>query len=83
MHITPSFFIVCRAFQGFGIKFILPNVMGIVGNIYLPGTQKKNMVISLIGACAHIGATYGMFWLGLIVHYSSTIGPGHFMHILY
>ncbi|SSD61947.1 related to Aminotriazole resistance protein [Saccharomycodes ludwigii] len=66
-----EFFIVCRAFQGFGIAFILPNVMGIVGNIYLPGTQKKNMVISLIGACAPIGATCGTFWSGLIAHYSS------------
>lgn len=61
-----EFFIISRAFQGLGIAFILPNIMGIVGNIYVAGTTRKNMVISLIGACAPIGATMGVLFSGLI-----------------
>ncbi|CEP61320.1 MFS transporter LALA0_S03e00232g [Lachancea lanzarotensis] len=61
-----NFFIVARAFQGLGIAFILPNVMGIVGNIYVPNTKAKNLVFSLIGSCAPIGATMGCVSSGLI-----------------
>ncbi|CCD24844.1 borate transporter NDAI_0E00280 [Naumovozyma dairenensis CBS 421] len=60
------FFIISRAFQGLGIAFILPNVMGIVGNIYKPDTQRKNIVISMIGASAPIGAFMGSLFAGLI-----------------
>lgn len=62
-----TFFIVSRAFQGLGISFILPNVLGIVGNIYKPGTLRKNMVISLIGMCAPIGALFGSLFAGIVV----------------
>ncbi|SCW03290.1 LAFE_0G07184g1_1 [Lachancea fermentati] len=61
-----NFFIVARAFQGLGIAFIVPNIMGIVGNVYVPGSKRKNMVISLIGSCAPIGATLGVVFSGLI-----------------
>lgn len=63
---SDTFFIVSRAFQGLGVAFILPNVLGIVGNIYIPGTFRKNIVISLIGACAPIGAALGSTFAGLI-----------------
>ncbi|CAR21953.1 KLTH0C03806p [Lachancea thermotolerans CBS 6340] len=61
-----DFFIVARSFQGLGIAFVLPNVTGIVGNIYKPNTKAKNMVFSMIGACAPIGATLGCLFSGLI-----------------
>ncbi|QLG70836.1 hypothetical protein HG535_0A07790 [Zygotorulaspora mrakii] len=73
-----KFFIVSRAFQGFGISFILPNVLGIVGNIYKPETKRKNMVISLIGMCAPLGATLGTFFSGLIVVKSERNWPWTF-----
>lgn len=53
------FFIISRAFQGLGIAFVLPNVLGIIGNIYVGGTFRKNIVISFVGAMAPIGATLG------------------------
>ena len=63
---SDTFFIVSRAFQGLGVAFILPNVLGIVGNVYVPGTFRKNIVISMIGACAPIGAALGSTFAGLI-----------------
>ena len=63
---SDTFFIISRAFQGLGIAFILPNVLGIIGNIYIGGTFRKNIVISFIGAMAPIGATLGCFFAGLI-----------------
>lgn len=62
-----TFFITSRAFQGLGISFVLPNLLGIVGNIYKPGTRRKNIVISLIGMCAPIGATFGGLFAGVVV----------------
>lgn len=73
-----TFFIVSRAFQGLGISFILPNVLGIVGNIYKPETRRKNMVISLIGMCAPLGALLGAFFSGLIVVRSEKAWPWAF-----
>ncbi|CCK72109.1 Atr2p KNAG_0J00260 [Huiozyma naganishii CBS 8797] len=63
-----AFFILCRAFQGLGIAFILPNVMGLIGNIYKANTLRKNFVISFVGMCAPIGAALGGVWSGLIAH---------------
>lgn len=63
---SDTFFIVSRAFQGLGIAFILPNVMGCVGNIYIPETHRKNIVIALISGCAPIGAFLGAIFSGLI-----------------
>lgn len=63
---SDTFFIVSRAFQGLGIAFILPNMMGCVGNIYIPGTHRKNIVIALISGCAPIGAFLGAIFSGLI-----------------
>lgn len=63
---SDTFFIVSRAFQGLGVAFILPNVMGCVGNIYIPETHRKNIVIALIAGCAPIGAFLGGIFSGLI-----------------
>lgn len=38
---SDTFFIISRAFQGLGIAFVLPNVLGIIGNIYVGGTFRK------------------------------------------
>lgn len=64
---SDAFFIVCRAFQGLGISLVLPNVMGLVGNIYHVGSLRKNIVISLIGCMAPLGLLFGGMWGGLIV----------------
>lgn len=63
---SDTFFIVSRAFQGLGIAFILPNVMGCVGNIYKPDSHRKNIVIALIAGCAPLGAFLGAIFSGLI-----------------
>ncbi|EJT42917.1 YMR279C-like protein [Saccharomyces kudriavzevii IFO 1802] len=62
-----SFFITCRAFQGVGIAFILPNIMGLVGHVYKVGSLRKSLVISVIGACGPTGALFGGVFGGLIV----------------
>lgn len=49
-------FIVCRALQGIGFAFIIPNGVGILGTVYANG-KRKNMAFSLFGAAAPVGAT--------------------------
>lgn len=49
-------FIVCRALQGIGFAFIVPNGMGILGSLY-PNGKRKNLAFSLFGAGAPVGAT--------------------------
>lgn len=39
-----QFFVIARAFQGLGLAFVLPNVMGTVSNVYIAGSIRKNMV---------------------------------------
>ncbi|CAI4049117.1 hypothetical protein N7582_004581 [Saccharomyces uvarum] len=70
-----AFFITCRAFQGLGIAFILPNVMGLVGHVYKVGSTRKNLVISFIGACAPAGGMFGGLFGGLIVNEDSEQWP--------
>lgn len=72
---SDAFFIVCRSFQGLGISLVLPNIMGLVGNIYKVGPLRKNIVISLIGCMAPVGATFGGLWGGLIVYEDPTQWP--------
>lgn len=70
-----SFFIICRAFQGLGVAFVLPNAMGLVGNIYKVGSLRKNVVISFIGMCAPTGAALGSVWAGMITYEDKTQWP--------
>ncbi|CEP60575.1 Amf1p LALA0_S01e14048g [Lachancea lanzarotensis] len=52
------FFNCCRAFQGLGPAFLLPNALGILGRTYEPG-RRKNLVFSLFGATAPSGFVLG------------------------
>lgn len=61
-----EFYIVARALQGAGLAFVLPNLMGIVGRIYQPGTHRKNMVFALIGMGAPLGGACGVLFSGII-----------------
>lgn len=61
-----NFYIICRAFQGSGMAFVLPNLMGVVGRVYKPGTQRKNTIFVLIGVAAPIGAGLTVLFSGLI-----------------
>lgn len=70
-----AFFIIARAFQGLGVAFVLPNTMGLVGNIYKVGSLRKNCVISFIGMCAPSGASLGAFWAGLITYEDKSQWP--------
>ena len=63
---TPTFFIVCRAMQGAGLAFVLPNVMGAAGRVYKPGSRRKHMVFSLIGLSAPLGGALGPIVAGWI-----------------
>lgn len=61
-----NFYIICRAMQGAGLAFVVPNLMGIVGRVYPAGSRRKNIVMSLVGACAPIGGGFGVLFSGLI-----------------
>lgn len=61
-----NFYIICRAFQGAGMAFVLPNFMGVVGRIYRPGSQRKSTIFVLIGVAAPIGAGLTVLFSGLI-----------------
>lgn len=66
-----EFYIICRALQGAGLAFVLPNLMGIVGRIYQPGTHRKNMVFALIGMGAPLGGACGVLFSGIITEETS------------
>ncbi|KAJ6014453.1 Major facilitator superfamily domain general substrate transporter [Penicillium herquei] len=52
------FFDICRAFQGIGPAFLLPNALAILGRTYPPG-PRKDMVFSIFGATAPGGFAIG------------------------
>jgi MFS family permease len=54
----PIFFDCCRAFQGLGPAFLLPNGIAILGRAYEPGVRKQ-MVFSAFGAMAPSGFIVG------------------------
>jgi MFS family permease len=49
---------ICRAFQGIGPAFLLPNALAILGCTYPPG-PRKDMVFSIFGATAPGGFAVG------------------------
>lgn len=59
------FFDCCRAFQGIGSAFILPNAIAILGRTYRPGCR-KNMVFSLFGAAAPTGFVLGAVFSSIL-----------------
>lgn len=58
VYSTPVFFDCCRAFQGIGPAFLLPNGVAILGRAYEPGVRKQ-MVFSAFGAMAPSGFLVG------------------------
>ena len=61
---TQLFFNFCRAFQGIGPAFLLPNALAILGWTYPPG-MRKNLVFSFFGACAPTGFLLGAVFSAL------------------
>ena len=64
-HLGPDFYVVARTFQGVGVAFILPNVLGAVGRVYKNGLRKK-IVFGLIGSAAPAGSWVGLTMSGVI-----------------
>jgi len=58
------FFDVCRAMQGIGPAFLLPNAIAILGRTYPPG-RRQEMVFSLFGATAPSGFNLGAVFSSL------------------
>ncbi len=52
------FFDICRALQGIGTAFLLPNSLAILSSAYPPG-RKKEMVFALFASMAPVGFTIG------------------------
>ncbi|CAG9977293.1 unnamed protein product [Clonostachys byssicola] len=59
------FFDICRAMQGIGPAFLLPNSIAILGRTYRPG-PRKNMIFSLFGATAPGGFSIGAAMASLL-----------------
>ncbi|KAJ5640716.1 Major facilitator superfamily domain general substrate transporter [Penicillium herquei] len=59
------FFDICRAFQGIGPAFLLPNALAILGRTYPPG-PRKDMVFSIFGATAPGGFAVGGVFSALL-----------------
>lgn len=55
----------CRAMQGIGPAFLLPNALAVLGRSY-PPTPRKDMAFSLFGLCAPSGFTLGAVFSALI-----------------
>ncbi|KAJ5935516.1 hypothetical protein N7466_005063 [Penicillium verhagenii] len=62
---NPRFFDCCRAFQGIGPAFLLPNAVAILGRTYPPG-ERKGMVFCMFGAVAPGGFIIGATLSSLI-----------------
>lgn len=79
---TVDFFIVSRAFEGLGIAFIMPNMMGIAGTVYASRTQRKNVVFALIVGCSPIGGCLGAFFSGLIASFTERWHWAQYAHAI-
>lgn len=63
------FFDCCRAFQGIGPAFTLPNAIAVIGRTYRPG-RKQSVVFSLFGACAPSGFVLGAVFSSLLSEFA-------------
>lgn len=61
---SPIFFDICRAFQGIGPAFLLPNAIAILGRTY-QNPRRKEMVFSIFGATAPGGFVLGAVFSSL------------------
>jgi MFS family permease len=64
-HVNIIFFDCCRAFQGIGPAFLLPNSIAILGRAYKPGLRKA-IIFSLFGATAPSGFVIGAIFSTLL-----------------
>eukprot|EP00026_Physarum_polycephalum_P005889 Phypoly_transcript_05928.p1 GENE.Phypoly_transcript_05928~~Phypoly_transcript_05928.p1 ORF type:complete len:545 (+),score=60.63 Phypoly_transcript_05928:205-1839(+) len=58
------FYDICRAFQGIGPAFMMPNALAILGRVYGNGTR-KDMVFAVFGATAPNGFLVGALFSAL------------------
>ena len=61
-----AMYICCRAFQGAGMAFVLPNILGAAGRVFTPQTLRKKLVFGFIGLSAPLGGWLGVFMSGVI-----------------
>ncbi|BFZ62113.1 Low affinity NH4+ transporter [Saitoella coloradoensis] len=59
------FFDICRALQGMGPAFVLPNALAIFGRLYALRPRRKEMVFALFGATAPTGFVVGSIFSAL------------------
>lgn len=67
---TVVFFSLCRALQGIGPAFIIPNALGLIGVYYPPGFR-KNMIMCAFGATSPSGFVIGSFFSALFAQLAS------------
>lgn len=65
-----KFFIVCRAMQGVGASFLLPNAIAILGRTY-PAGMRKNLVFSLFGSLAPTGYILGAVFSSILGQFTN------------
>ena len=64
------FFDICRALQGIGPAFLLPNGLAILGRVYPPG-RRKEMVFALFATTAPAGFVMGAVFGSLFAQLAS------------
>lgn len=66
---SPIFFDVCRAMQGIGPAFLLPNALAILGRTY-PQGRRKEMIFSIFGATAPSGFLVGAIFASIFAKFA-------------
>lgn len=66
--VNPVYLDICRAFQGIGPAFLLPNGVAILGRTYPPG-MRKQIAFCLFGAVAPGGFIVGGVFSSLLAQY--------------
>lgn len=65
VYSSPAFLIFCRAMQGIGPAFLLPNAIATLARAYDPGLR-QNLIFSLFGASAPGGFVVGAVFASLL-----------------
>jgi MFS family permease len=63
------FFDICRAMQGIGPAFMMPNALAILGRVYANGTR-KDMVFAIFGATAPNGFLVGALFASIFAQFA-------------
>lgn len=69
VYVGPVFFAFCRAMQGIGPAFLLPNAIAILGRCYEQG-RRQDMVFCLFGATAPSGFLVGAVFCSLLSQFA-------------